>query len=1497
VVYIGDSWQLTSVLSQPYPGLFVRDDFTQTTKDLIAKRAGYLCSNPECRCATVGAAHGHEGIVMLGVAAHITAASPGGPRFDPLLSPEQRRHQSNGIWLCQNHGKLVDSDSAQFTVETLGQWKQAAELRSFRALVAQAGGHTEHPATEALDPAVEDLVNRLGLPPGDDVLSILGRMLRAAEADLHAFKRMPGWPQHAVALNLRMTERGSERVFDVSGLAAALDSFNEIAVVAPPGTGKTTTLIQLADAILFQAKSAPAFLPLGEWSLQSGSLFQALMQRAAFRDAREEHLTLLAHHGRLALLLDGWNELDAEARRRATAEINRLRRDFPRLGLVVTTRRQALQVPLAGPVVEIDILTSDQQREMAHASQGDDGVALVDQAIRTPGVRELISVPLYLAALLAHAPHGTMPTTKEEVLRLFITEHERPPEKAAALREALFGFHADMLTALAVEATRAANTAISDARARAVVSQVERDLSAADQISAAPQPTAVLDVLVSQHTLVRSGAENGAVSFQHQQFQEWYASFEVERTMRAAANQDPNARNRLRADMFNLATWEEPILFACDRLSRGDRAEPNSVAAAIMSGLTIDPMLAAEMIYRSSAEVWNRVRDDITAFVRRWHTPGSVDRAVRFMITSARPEFAEQIWPLITNPDTQVHLPALRDARRFRPAVLGEGASARMTEVPSDTRANILAEIAMRSGIDGIEFATTLAKNDPSAAVQVAVIEALQFRRADRHVSELLGAALADTWPMLARKGYAEEITDPAAANRLRTERQCQIANEPNPLVRFGLLLESAGDSATEGQQIGEAIATADFPVGDQHTAWRLNSAFKRYPAQVSEALLRRLDSGFELPFHAEEFLESAPTIDDGPIATLALETDAKMRGFVAATVAGPKTAGLLIDAFLVRATSPGRMDKPTQEQFHQLRDRLAATRVPSFIPALLARSSTTDPQTIALLADILGRRGSDEARKHALILEGSLLRELIFAIRQWVDALLQSSQSTRGQLAEVASAIGRLGRPELLPELKRLLDEDLSRWRRAREVRKAAYSTMTIEQRSDAATSWILQYQQAFAQIGGDQVVEMMRDYLEQPDFGFHAGLVLKAAWDREHNSTPPAWNSRWPDFSDVKASRLRKATASPTNTSRPAEMIFAAIDRLIRSGDSDGQRLAIALGRIGLALPHDDKTAIITALVDAPQPIRAKRELLAAVVLDGATISADLVLQGVRAWLDQAQQDTWMFREGMWEIEGWLELLPFSDRPDATIEGIELVSAALSHPRRMERVLSSLAHAPDDDAETVMLELVRQHPYLANQHDWVKAFLERGTISAARTLIDLVYDGGLPSTHGPFDSWWISRELSPFVQAHAELKSELLRRYQSAPDGAGRNVIERILSELGDSESVLAIVRAHAASARAFNGFLEHAIREAGLTKQPAVGWVGAYEEHPAALTQLRKELFGMLSGPPRAAALAERCLTAIDVLRDEYGPAEFEPRHPDVESGQPWPLEAEPAQRSGT
>jgi hypothetical protein len=112
----------------------LRDDFSEETKRILAVRVCYVCSNPKCRKPTAGPQQDSIKAINIGVAAHITAASPDGPRYDVKLTPEQRRHPDNGIWACQSCGKLIDNDRERYTVETLLQWKKDAEARALERL-------------------------------------------------------------------------------------------------------------------------------------------------------------------------------------------------------------------------------------------------------------------------------------------------------------------------------------------------------------------------------------------------------------------------------------------------------------------------------------------------------------------------------------------------------------------------------------------------------------------------------------------------------------------------------------------------------------------------------------------------------------------------------------------------------------------------------------------------------------------------------------------------------------------------------------------------------------------------------------------------------------------------------------------------------------------------------------------------------------------------------------------------------------------------------------------------------------------------------------------------------------------------------------------------------------------------------------------------------------------------------------------------------------------
>jgi len=112
----------------------MRDDFDAKTKETLARRVGYCCSSPDCGKLTSGPHADPEKFVNIGVAAHITAASEGGPRYEPSLSPEQRRSVDNGIWLCQDCAKLIDSDVQRYTVGLLREWKRQAEENAQRGV-------------------------------------------------------------------------------------------------------------------------------------------------------------------------------------------------------------------------------------------------------------------------------------------------------------------------------------------------------------------------------------------------------------------------------------------------------------------------------------------------------------------------------------------------------------------------------------------------------------------------------------------------------------------------------------------------------------------------------------------------------------------------------------------------------------------------------------------------------------------------------------------------------------------------------------------------------------------------------------------------------------------------------------------------------------------------------------------------------------------------------------------------------------------------------------------------------------------------------------------------------------------------------------------------------------------------------------------------------------------------------------------------------------------
>lgn len=132
-----------------------RDDFIQRTKDKLAQRVNYICSNPKCGRGTIAAATDKNKTNNVGVAAHICAAAPGGKRYDPNMSHEERRDISNGIWLCSSCSNMIDRDENKYTVDLLKEWKKSAENRAQEGLVKPLYG------VQKIDKLSQDSINDL----------------------------------------------------------------------------------------------------------------------------------------------------------------------------------------------------------------------------------------------------------------------------------------------------------------------------------------------------------------------------------------------------------------------------------------------------------------------------------------------------------------------------------------------------------------------------------------------------------------------------------------------------------------------------------------------------------------------------------------------------------------------------------------------------------------------------------------------------------------------------------------------------------------------------------------------------------------------------------------------------------------------------------------------------------------------------------------------------------------------------------------------------------------------------------------------------------------------------------------------------------------------------------------------------------------------------------------------------------------------------------------
>jgi hypothetical protein len=863
-----------------------------------------------------------------------------------------------------------------------------------------------------------------------------------------------------------------------------------------------------------------------------------------------------------------------------------------------------------------------------------------------------------------------------------------------------------------------------------------------------------------------------------------------------------------------------------------------------------------------------------------------VDRAVRFMVTTGRPEFAPEIWPLVSHSDNQIRFGVLRSARRFRPGVLGRDRDADLLALPEDSRDDVFAEIASNSGMDGMELAVRLAKQDTSTAVRVSVIRALLFRRADRLAAQILKSSDQAVWEEIAKRDHPGAFHDPNITARLKAIEADFAKQHQNMLHRLELIADMSPVDAQIAQDVETMIASPEFPAKDQHAHWALSRVQGKCPERIAAGMMRRLELGLDLPFRSREFFAAAPLVDDGPIAAIACRLDGRNEaGGCAASVIGPRTIGELLRTYLAfRANDPSRpaFTKAESDSYSCCQTRLQLSRAEPFVHAWLTLADTTDPAEVAALTDLFALHGETEDRGFLLeISEGDKDRVNQVLLR-WKDIFVAADPPHRGHLAKISAALARLGRPSASDTIFTLIDIDL----KLRREQLAQFRRSRNQGHTDVHMSYLNQYQNHLAAIAPEDVRDRLKVYLLDPDFGVHAACVLKIIDDRQlPKSVEKAPVFGGPDFSEV---RLRRAAleAGRTPSDTPAvPLILSAVDALVATGDETSWMHALQLAAVAEFLPHAPRPDMNAQLLGLAVPWYTKKRFMTALVLAGELVSADMIVAGIDELFERAKKEPWRLGPNTSELDTWLELVPFSDRPEAILDVLPKVPDGRKTPWELRSLLRAFGNTPATNAAELLMRMADHDERLCSEYDWLSALYAIDTPAAYLLLFDRV--DANPQAFRRLDGWTLANHLAPVLERDPKFRGELLRRYQDDRHSASRSLLERMLSRLANAETVIAMLGVYTRTGRVFDSALAEAIRQAVIRHKPSTHWKGAYEIHSVGVPALRKQLFAAASASDPGAEIAKSCLEHIDELRDEYGRAEDEPRHPDAATGAPWPF----------
>jgi len=1302
------------------------------------------------------------------------------------------------------------------------------------------------------------------------------------------------------AVRLDSAGKETSETIDTAGIRKSLAQSRRMVLEAPGGGGKTTTLVQLATEIRPEGELT-FLIDLPAWIQSRVDILEFIARTPAFRSRSigAADLARLYKSEHFTFLLNGWNEIAELHSDEAVVALRQLERSFPAAGIVVATRTHYISPPLPGSF-RAKLLPFNRRQRADYLNQTLDDRAN-ELRLQLEGNRvldDLSRTPLILAEMVTiFQSGGVIPSTRIGVLGAVMNLIESSEEHQSHLqRPPLAGGAHYYLKELAAQMTGRGEVNIVEDAARSIIQSVSEKLKEIGQIVAVPDPATILHALCAHHVLETLEYPSVTFRFQHQQFQEFYAArFLVGALSSLVENSDQSSDCTFAASYINKPMWEEPLRMVAEEIRLGSdscglkKGAIDSGVRLIRQAMRIDPILASDLSRLCGPVVWDAVRTEVGRLLRDWYAVGEVHHrrlALAAMLATGYDDFADILVPLFTDKDRQVRVNAYDAGDAFYPTSLGTEWRRTVEGWDEEARADFVYEVTHRGLFTDI--GESFAMNDPSAKVRQRAIQDLSWIGATdaltRVTNSLDAAGIESVLP-----AFFPETVPEALRPRIVAANRRLLAHDPKPLDRIRRLLR--------GAEFGDDVAAVDLmtelnalvPPLDQYASHAVGEALKIVTKHdqvwAGTWVIAKLLDGTLSGEHWQPFVISVPQQQaDNLVNQLATrELQFREASAIRIILLASATPALAAQIFaelcsIQRATSAGGAQPLVWKCLYQLRELIRAFPIEIVVTGLMpSLTGAFDADTLQALVEIYGRVNANAGELRSALPE-PLRQSLRRYLKEGIARILSDNLFDDSTRSHTAITLARIGVPEDLADLRRLIDADIVR-----------------QNSRGGGTTYSNWYVEALLFLDAPDIDTTLVELLREPKYEREAsrGLLRLVAPPNRENP----WLGNRTDFEAIWLAREGKRPPGfdEARANRYALAIKQRISELkVESATAaNTQYYTIRLKDLAVLLAvldgRDSADFVIETLTSPSQwDAYARMNGVRALLQSGAVLTLDSML----AVLDPAIEHT--LSQGLYNDQNLsllvdcLELLPFSNDPAGAIARIEEVMARFEHrPYHFRDLVTALGYTRSEAVVPFLTKLARGEGGLQNMDDtWIEA-LGRLNLPAARRVLLSFIDPEIPwiGVNITFD-FRNTERFAAYVGEWAgkdpALKQRLIGLSETTLTPMQLQLLPAIYSELGSGDAMLAAANLLRGAMSLYG---DRGLESLFVERRP-YGSSGSFVFVPRNAEQVRAKLFQMVLNDPTRRMAAFSILGQVEVWRIEHGRPDSEPRHPMIESGEPWP-----------